>query len=226
MRQFPEILMRVTRRVGNSADEALVHTASVPVTIGLILIGFWIGAELAGITSPLLDGVRKFTQLGILGLSAFIGIRFTDEIFHVVASKNSSFQPVRPIVSAGIKIVAGLVVLLVGLEFVGVSTLPLSALISIITLVSGLGMKSVLENFFSGMAIRGENRIITSVRIRVAEGQRILEGTVEEIGWRNIRLKTSYGSELFIPNSRILDSAVELLPSTAHEPLTKIPTEV
>ena len=68
---------------------------------------------------------------------------------------------------------------------------------AILTAIVGLALQDTLGNLFAGLALHLERTMRVGDMIRYGE----TFGTVEELSWREIRLRTTEGNLLLIPNS-------------------------
>src|SRR6266542_3586166 len=79
---------------------------------------------------------------------------------------------------------------------------------AIITAVIGLALQDTLGNLFAGLALHLEKTVQVGDMIRQAETY----GTVEELSWRAIKLRTVEGNLLLIPNSVAGRERLEIFP--------------
>ena len=79
---------------------------------------------------------------------------------------------------------------------------------AIITAVIGLALQDTLGNLFAGLALAIERTVQVGDMVR--SGETI--GTVEQLSWRTIRLRTLEGNVLIIPNSVAGRDRLEIYP--------------
>ncbi len=79
---------------------------------------------------------------------------------------------------------------------------------AIITAVIGLALQDTLGNLFAGLALHLEKTVQVGDMVRHAETY----GTVEELSWRAIKLRTVEGNLLLIPNSVAGRDSLEIYP--------------
>jgi small-conductance mechanosensitive channel/CRP-like cAMP-binding protein len=79
---------------------------------------------------------------------------------------------------------------------------------AILTAVIGLALQDTLGNLFAGLALHLERAVQVGDLIRSGE----TFGVVEEISWRTIRLHTTEGNVLLIPNSVAGRERLEIFP--------------
>ncbi|HEY6052175.1 MAG TPA: mechanosensitive ion channel domain-containing protein, partial [Thermoanaerobaculia bacterium] len=109
----------------------------------------------------------------------------------------------RPAAPALLRQLVSIVVFLAVAAAVVKSILPevhLGALFTtsaILTAIVGLALQDTLGNLFAGVALHLERTMGVGDMIRYGE----TFGTVEQLSWREIRLRTTEGNLLLIPNS-------------------------
>jgi small-conductance mechanosensitive channel/CRP-like cAMP-binding protein len=79
---------------------------------------------------------------------------------------------------------------------------------AVLTVVIGLALQDTLGNLFSGLALHLEKTVQVGDMIRSGE----IFGTVEELTWRAIKLRTMEGNVLLIPNSVASRERLEVFP--------------
>lgn len=109
----------------------------------------------------------------------------------------------RPAAPALLRQLVSLVVFLAIVAAVVKATLPdvhLGAVFTtsaILTAIIGLALQDTLGNLFSGLALHLERTLQVGDMIRYGE----TFGIIEELSWREMRLRTSEGNLLLVPNS-------------------------
>ena len=106
-----------------------------------------------------------------------------------------------------IEIVIFLFVILIVLRSLGVDVTPALAGVGIGGLALGLGAQKTFENVFGGVSILFDKVIVVGDTCKVASQT----GTVEDIGLRSTRLRTSERTVLSIPNGILATSTIENL---------------
>lgn len=79
---------------------------------------------------------------------------------------------------------------------------------AVLTVVIGLALQDTLGNLFSGLALHLEKTVQVGDMIRSGE----VFGTVEQLSWRAIKLRTMEGNVLLIPNSVASRERLEVFP--------------
>ncbi len=97
------------------------------------------------------------------------------------------------------------VILIMGLQNMGVNVAGLLATLGIGGLAMAMAAKSTLENLLAGITIAFDRPFKMGDFIKVGS----ISGTVEDLGLRSTRLRTSERTVVTIPNSKIVDDKVE-----------------
>lgn len=152
------------------------------------------------VTAP--DGktpvTRNWGALAIGVAGALLLVRLLDYFFFDLA-----FRLRRKVTApALLRQVIGLLLLGVCLAILfqvtlNVSVTALLTTSAIITAVIGLALQETLGNLFSGLALHLEKTVAVGDMVRVGE----TFGTVEELSWRAIKVRTLDGNIVLLPNS-------------------------
>jgi len=159
-----------------------------------VLVLRWLGVRAMQPEDP-----RNFAALA-LGVAAAIVLTRVVEyaIFDVMFRLRN-----RPAAPALLRQLFSIVVFLAIVAAVIKAILPdvhLGAVLTtsaILTAIIGLALQDTLGNLFSGLALHLERTLRVGDMIRYGE----TFGTVEELSWREIRLRTTEGNLLLVPNS-------------------------
>ncbi|SDR87179.1 Small-conductance mechanosensitive channel [Halopseudomonas litoralis] len=104
-----------------------------------------------------------------------------------------------PMLRAGLLILIALIVGLTTLNQIGVNTTPLIAGASIIGVAIGFGSQKLVQDFITGMFLLMENAMQVGDSVTVAG----VEGTVENLSIRTVRLRAGNGSLHIVPFSSV-----------------------
>jgi small-conductance mechanosensitive channel/CRP-like cAMP-binding protein len=152
---------------------------------------------------------RDYGALAIGIAVALVFTRLLDYVFFDVA-----FQLRRKVAApALLRQIVGLLVfgLAVGFlfhEILGVELTGMIATSAVLTVVIGLALQDTLGNLFSGLALHLEKTVQVGDMVRSGE----VFGTVEQLSWRAIKLRTMEGNVLMIPNSVASRERLEVFP--------------
>ncbi len=119
----------------------------------------------------------------------------------------------RPPVPALLRQLIGILVFGIGVSAVlrivlSTSLTPLLTTSAVLTAVIGLALQDTLGNLFAGIALHLEKAVREGDMVRTGQ----ILGTVEELSWRAIRLRTPEGNVLLVPNSLAGRERLEVYP--------------
>ncbi|HEU4463486.1 MAG TPA: mechanosensitive ion channel domain-containing protein, partial [Gemmatimonadota bacterium] len=141
---------------------------------------------------------RNWGALAIGIAGALVLVRLLDYLFFDVLlrlrRKPTAPALLRQILSL---LLFGLCLAILFQSALHVSLTAVLATSAIITAVIGLALQDTLGNLFSGLALHMEKTVQVGDMVRVGE----TFGTVEELSWRAIKLRTMEGNIVLIPNS-------------------------
>ena len=91
------------------------------------------------------------------------------------------------------------------LEIWGIEVAPILAGLGLIGVAVALGAQDLFRNLIAGLLIIGERRLAHGEWIKIDGG---VEGTVEAIGFRSTRVRQFDKAPIYVPNSKLSDTAV------------------
>jgi len=152
---------------------------------------------------------HDYGALAIGIAAALVLTRVLDYVFFDVAfrlrRKVAAPALLRQLVSLLVFGIAAAILLrvILGIQLTGV--IATSAVLSV---VIGLALQDTLGNLFSGLALHLEKSVQVGDMLRSGE----ILGTVEELSWRAIKLRTMEGNVILIPNSIASREHLEVFP--------------
>ena len=152
---------------------------------------------------------RDYGTLAIGIAVALVFTRLLDYVFFDVAfqlrRKVAAPALLRQIVGL---LVFGLAVAFLFHQILGVELTGMIATSAVLTVVIGLALQDTLGNLFSGLALHLEKTVQVGDIVRSGE----IFGTVEQMSWRAMKLRTMEGNFLLIPNSVASRERLEVFP--------------
>lgn len=91
------------------------------------------------------------------------------------------------------------IALYIMLATLGINITPFLASAGILTLVIGLGAKSLIEDLISGLFLLSQDSIAIGDRVKIEDA----EGWIEKINFRTITVRSANGSLHIIPNGQV-----------------------
>ncbi len=203
----------VTRRTKNTLDDALMSALHRPVSVSILLFGLYLALQRLQVWS---DSQRE--MLSNLGAAfavvvlVYAGLRVFNAAcqwyVEVTSGDPAQARIGRQQVSTGRKIVNLLVLsvgMLVVLNQLGVKVGPLLAGLGIGGLAVALALQDTLSNLFAGLSVILDRPLAVGDFVKLESGE---EGFVEEIGWRNTKVRMWANNVVIIPNAKLVQSVI------------------
>ncbi len=207
------LLRRLTRRTETDLDDVIVAALRRPAASVVLLIGFWLALRnpeyWTASTYPYVDKVASV--LGVLlliyaGLRVFNGV--AEWYGEAAAEKSERPREIRSRALVGRKVV-NIAILVIGILIIlsqlNVKIGPLLGALGIGGLAVALALQDTLSNLFAGIYMMVDRPITVGDFIKLESGE---EGFVEEIGWRNTKVRMWANNIVVIPNSKLSQSVL------------------
>jgi len=149
----------------------------------------------------------KFFKLLVIVLILILGFvvsKFLARILQYYASNIDKTISTSLIINL-VRIVFWIILLLLVLDYLGITVIPVLTSLGIAGLVLGLALQSTLSNLFAGIQIISNKQIKIGDYIQLENG---LSGYVEDIKWHSTIIKELSNNILIIPNSVITTKIV------------------
>lgn len=194
-------------------DDALLTAIARPVLFFIWLAaGYWLiqvfeqhfGIEVFQTDNPL-------PRLVLIILIAWSCLRFLKRLEGVLVSPERMKKPMDPTTVGALvrlaRLVVTVLIVLIVMQSYGYSISGILAFGGIGGIAVGFAAKDLLANFFGGLMIYLDRPFKVGDWIRSPDKQ--IEGTVEDIGWRQTRIRTFDKRPLYVPNSTFANISVE-----------------
>ncbi|NOZ41936.1 MAG: mechanosensitive ion channel family protein [Alphaproteobacteria bacterium] len=199
-------LKALSRKTKNDIDDRVIDALEDPLRFIPIVIGVFLATEMLVLNGSLQTGADNLNR-SLITFNIFWGI------FKLVEPLSQSFTSLRglfteSIITWLIKSLRTLVFFLGAaaiLEIWGIKVAALIAGLGLFGVAVALGAQDVFKNLIAGLFIIGEKRFHPGDWVLV-EG--IVEGTVENIGFRTTTIRRFDKAPVFVPNSSLSDNAV------------------
>jgi len=203
-------LNRAARRTNVGWDDDLAAAVRGPFRWGLMAAALFVGASWVDLAEPVTAGVRVFWKLAtilLLGwlLSTWVGTGARLLERSVGRDPESVARTFIPIFARVVKIGVWALVVVVGLDAVGVRVMGLVAGLGIGGLAIAFAAQKTIENFFGALSIAADRPFAVGDFVKAGDTL----GTVEEVGLRSTRIRTPARTRMTIPNGTLLSERVE-----------------
>ncbi len=211
------LLSRLNKRLKHTQtpwDNVFVQSLLTPITLLIWVIGLSFAAGIVEreTKTTMLAVVPNLRDTSIVILVAWFAVRFINNakkaIIDLKQAKGvevdqTTAEAISKLLRLSVVIIAGLFIL----QTLGYSISGVLAFGGIGGLALGFAAKDLLSNFFGGLMIYLDRPFNVGDWIRSPD--REIEGTVENIGWRQTRIRTFDKRPLHVPNSVFSTIAVE-----------------
>jgi MscS family membrane protein len=190
-------------------DDALLVAARRPLRFLIWILGITFAVEIVYKESgtAILSAIYPIRDVSIIAVLGWFIDRFIKEVRLKILHENKAD---RTTLDAIVKILRATVVItvsLVILQTLGFSVSGVMAFGGVGGIAIGFAAKDLLANFFGAMMIYFDRPFVVGDWIRSPDKE--IEGTVEDIGWRQTRIRTFDKRPLYVPNSLFSTIAVE-----------------
>lgn len=211
------LLARLEARSGQTKtpwDDALLSALRRPLTWLAWIIGVAFAAQIIEVQTQavVFKAVPVARTVGVIVCLAWFLIRFITNVqVAVVAQRKARGEPLdHTTVEAIAKLMRISVIItaaLVSLQSLGFSISGVLAFGGIGGIAVGFAAKDLLANFFGGLMVYLDRPFAVGDWIRSPD--KVIEGTVEDIGWRLTRIRTFDLRPVYVPNAIFTQIAVE-----------------
>ena len=198
----------------NPWDDAFIAAVWRPFRLLVWVIGVLFAADIVAsrTDAEIFKAIEPIRNVAIVGTLAWFLIRFVKEFKQAYVKRKyeqgekvdiTTANALVKLVRASIFITAALVML----QTLGFSISGVLAFGGIGGIAVGFAAKDLLSNFFGGLMIYLDRPFKVGDWIRSPDKE--LEGTVEDIGWRQTRIRTFSKRPIYVPNSIFMNIIVE-----------------
>ena len=206
-------LERQFQKSENLWDDAMLEAVRKPADFLVWLMGFsWVLEVLIEQSgAAIFTAIAPMRSLLFIALLAWFLIRVIKQVEQRLTSPEYTSDPVDTttvlalgkLVRVAVFITSGLVIM----QTMGYSISGVLAFGGVGGIAVGFAAKDLLANFFGGLMIYLDRPFSVGDWIRSPDQE--IEGTVEDIGWRQTRIRTFDKRPLYIPNATFSHISVE-----------------
>lgn len=207
-------MKRMARRTGSNFDDKAIEALENPIRFIPIVMGTFFVVEY-------LELPGTFAVIGEYLVRSLIAFTIFWALFRLVDPLSQFLKRLEKVFTLAMVqwLVKAIKAVLI---FIGASTIlqiwgiqvgPILAGLGLFGVAVALGAQDLFKNLIAGILIIAEKRFNTGDWIRV-EG--VVEGTVETIGFRSTVVRRFDKAPVFVPNTKLSDSAVTNFSSMTH----------
>lgn len=211
---FLKKLSKKVEKSHNPWDDAFINAVSKPIRLLVWVIGILFAADIVAVKTNaiIFDAIDPIRNVSIVAIISWFLIRFVKEVeiaFLIMQKENeeqvdiTTTHALAKLFRISIFITASLVMM----QTLGFSISGVLAFGGVGGIAVGFAAKDLLANFFGGLMIYLDRPFAVGDWIRSPDKE--IEGTVEEIGWRQTRIRTFSKRPIYVPNSIFMNIVVE-----------------
>ncbi len=207
-------LSKFTRKTASDIDDRLVEALENPIRFIPLVLGVFFAAEYLGFSGNIQLLADNLVR-SLIAFTLFWGFFRLVEPFSFLLSKLETIFTSELIDWLVKAIKAGFVFLgaVTILQIWGIEVAPILAGLGLFGVAVALGAQDLFKNLIAGILIIAEQRFRKGDWILV-EG--VVEGTVEAIGFRSTVVRRFDKAPVYVPNTRLSDSAVTNFTAMTH----------
>ncbi len=204
----------LTAKTKTTIDDEIFKTLEKPLSFLPIVIGLFISTSYLGLEGRLASLVYDFEK-------SLIAIVLFWSLFNMMDPLSVGLKKLEKVFSKamvlwlrkGLKFLIFFIAVATILEIWGIQVAPIIASLGLFGVAVALGAQDMFKNLISGLTIIAEKRFHPGDWILV-DG--IVEGTVENIGFRSTQVRRFDKAPVHVPNSKLSDSAVTNFSAMTH----------
>jgi MscS family membrane protein len=207
-------LHKLTDKTETDIDDQIVDAVIPPVKLIPVVIGVFIAGQYLELNDKLADVFATFVQ-SLIVFTIFWGLHRAILPLSRGMKKLEKILT-RPMMDWMFKFMRVLVLFIGGaviLELWGIAVAPLLAGLGLFGAAVALGAQDLFKNLIAGLTIIAEKRFHPGEWIHV-DG--VVEGTVEDIGFRSTRVRRFDKATVHVPNALLSDVAVTNFSRMTH----------
>lgn len=210
---FGPLLRRLSQRTRTELDDLILGALYRPLAWAILLAGLYFAVLHLGIWDERdLKYIDKGAGVAAVALILYAALRVFNSVAEWyterAAEKSARPREARSQALVGRKVVS-ITILAVGVLIVlrqlGVEIGPLLAGLGLGGLAVALALQDTLSNLFAGIYMMVDRPIAVGDFIKLESGE---EGFVEEIGWRNTKVRMWANNTVIIPNANVAQSTL------------------
>jgi len=202
------------KKSANKVDDTIIEALIPPIRFIPIILGLFFAGQYLNLGESLGDFFSQLTR-SLIAFTIFWGLHRAIEPLSQISKKLEII--LTPTMMGWMFKVVKVVVLFVGgaviLEIWGIAVGPLLAGLGLFGAAVALGAQDLFKNLIGGITIIAEKRFSPGEWIKV-DG--VVEGTVEDIGFRSTRVRRFDKAPVHVPNASLSDAAITNFSRMTH----------
>lgn len=207
-------LHKLTAKTKNNIDDELFAALEKPLSLVPVLIGLFIATAYLGPTGKLATLLYNLEK-SLIAITMFWALHNAVDPLSVTLNRLEKVfsKPMVNWLRKGIKLFLILVGAATVLEIWGVEVGPIIAGLGLFGVAVALGAQDMFKNLIAGLTVIAEKRFNPGDWVKV-DG--VVEGTVEDIGFRSTQIRRFDKAPVHVPNSKLADTPVTNFSRMTH----------
>lgn len=195
-----------TKKSSTDVDDKIVTALLPPVRFIPIIMGLFFAAQALEFDGIVAEFLTRMVR-SMIAFTIFWALhRALDPIQHLSRKMEKLLTTVMTVwIFKFLKVLVFFIGAAVILEIWGIAIGPLLGGVGLFGVAIALGAQDLFKNLIGGLTVIAEKRFYPGDWIKV-DG--IVEGTVEEIGFRSTRVRRFDKAPVYVPNSELSDAVV------------------
>ena len=198
-------LMKSTKRTKWRFDDIVLDALRSSVVLWSLALGLYILIETQGLSQAAVDVSSKALAVLVLFSITVVVSRICTDMVEYYKTVITGLSSAASLLKNIVRIAVYSVGLLIILDDLHISIVPLLTALGVVGLAIGLGLQGTLSNFFSGLQILAGKQIQVGNYVKLSSGE---EGYVEDLNWRATVIRSLAGNHVIIPNTNLANLVV------------------
>ncbi len=202
-----KVLRKITAKTKSSVDDAVLAIVSEPLKFAFVILGFYLAVRVMGVESQTVDHIVRSMIIAAIFWLFFEGVSVMESGIYNFAKKfgKELYREIGSFFVKSLKIFIFSVGFVAVLQEWDINVSAFIASLGLGGLAFALAAKDTAANLFGGLTILADKSLKIDDWIRVNG----VEGTVEDIGLRTIKVRTFEKSLVTVPNQIVANNPIE-----------------
>ncbi len=205
----PWVLRRIDERTPQEIDLTYWHLLVAPLCWIVAIVGVYATLLQLPLSAVYINKINVGLAIALTGAVVYGALRVFNAATEKYRRRLVAVRDQRAIYVGMVKKIVNIVVLVIAVMIILDQTdyeiTPLLASLGIAGIAVGLALQDTLSNLFAGFYLMLDQPIRPGDYIQLDSGE---EGFVEEIGWRNTRIRPWANNLIVIPNAKLAESVL------------------
>ena len=210
------IKRRIKKIINNTKtklDDIILDALDLPIIVLVVVAFFYFGLRFLTLPNHIFSLIDNAIKVVVILSATYFLVRFVNGLFdyYLIPFTEKTETELDEHIIKPLKKITKIIIIILGiltaLSSVGYDITALLAGLGVGGLALALAMQDTIENFIAGILILMDKPFSINHWIKVGD----VEGIVEEIGIRSVRIRTFDYTLITVPNSKLLKSEIENL---------------